>query len=205
MIHIETKTRNKHDLRALTLIEMIVSLAVVMFVATIFIFNYQDNNKRTDLIMAAQVLVSDVHRTQNNALGLMPYGDKVPPGGWGLYFDVDSPSEYIMFPDMQAPGESGYHAYNANIESDVAKGARVINLPRGIKISEIRFKKSKIGVSKTKASLSFLPPDPRINIYSNSAGDTSSSTELYVELEDLKNGGLKTIFINFLGLAEVID
>ena len=63
MINIFKKDKNSHDLAALTLVEMVVSLGIVMLVSTIFIYNYQSNNKRTDLIMAAQVLVSDIHRT----------------------------------------------------------------------------------------------------------------------------------------------
>lgn len=198
MISIIKLKNNKFDYPALTLIEMIVSLAVVMFIATIFIYNYQDNNKRTDLIMASQVLVSDIHRTQNNALGLLQYGDQVPPGGWGLYFDTTSPTQYVVFPDMQAPGQSGYHQYDPETESDIDKGARLINLARGIEISEIYFAGYNI---KSNASVSFLPPDPRVNIYHGSA----SSTELYIVLKDLRNDATKTILVNFLGLAEVMD
>ncbi len=196
---IENKSRARYLAPGLTLIEMLVSLSVVMLVTTIFVYNYQDNNKRTDLIMSSQVLVSDIHRTQNNALGLKRYGEEVPSGGWGLYFDTSTPNKYIMYPVLQDPNTYGYSLYNPNTGVDVDKGGRIIELPRGIEISNIYFKDNYI---KDKASLSFLPPDPRVNIYDSR---NSSSTELYVQLEDLRNGGTKTIFINFLGLAEVID
>lgn len=202
MINIFKKDKNSHDLAALTLVEMVVSLGIVMLVSTIFIYNYQSNNKRTDLIMAAQVLVSDIHRTENNALGLVRYGDDLPPGGWGLYFDKQNPGRYVMYPVMRKPEIQGYSLFDPQAEMDINKGARVIELAQGIEISELRFKSGKGDQAKNEVSLSFLPPDPRVNIYSTRF---ASSTELYVELVDLKNGGVKTVFINFLGLAEVIN
>src|SRR5665811_279203 len=127
----------KYQQSGLTLIEMVVSLAVVMFIATIFIFNYRDNNKRTDLIMASQVMVSDIHRAQNNSLGLLQYGDVVPSGGWGVYFDLTTPDRYTIFPDLQDVGETGYHDFNPETEGDINKGARVIELAPEIEIDSI--------------------------------------------------------------------
>lgn len=196
-INIENKN-SKYNYSGLTLIEMIVSLAVVMFVATIFIFNYRDNNKRTDLIMASQVMVSDIHRAQNNSLGLLQYGEEVPAGGWGVYFDLYTPDRYIVFPDLQGPGETGHREYNPNIEGDINKGARVIELAPEIRISSIFLG---INNSQTKAAVTFLPPDPRTNIFSGGA----TSSDLYIDIKDLRSGTVKTMLVNFLGLAEIIN
>src|SRR5680860_1413094 len=127
----------KYQQSGLTLIEMVVSLAVVMFIANIFIFNYRDNNKRTDLIMASQVMVSDIHRAQNNSLGLLQYGDVVPSGGWGVYFDLTTPDRYTIFPDLQDVGDTGYHDFDSATEGDINKGARVIELAPEIEIDSI--------------------------------------------------------------------
>jgi type II secretory pathway pseudopilin PulG len=196
-INIENKN-SKYQYRGLTLIEMIVSLAVVMFVAAIFIFNYRDSNKRTDLIMASQVMVSDIHRAQNNSLGLLQYGEEVPSGGWGVYFDLSTPDRYIVFPDLEAPEEDGYREYNPNTEGDISKGARVIELAPEIEISNIFLD---IDNSVQKASVTFLPPDPRTNIYSGG----STANELYIDIKDLRSGTVKTMLVNFLGLAEIIN
>lgn len=192
------KTSN-YQYRGLTLIEMVVSLAVVMFIATIFIFNYRDNNKRTDLIMSSQVMVSNVHRAQNNALGLLQYGTEVPAGGWGVYFDTDTPNRYIIFPDLQGPGESGHRIYEPGLEGDISKGTRIIDLPPEIVISDIHLYED--GPSRTSASVTFLPPDPRTNIYSGGA----TSSELFVDLEDKRSGTIRTMLINFLGLSEIFE
>lgn len=192
------ENKKSREIPALTLIEMIVSLAVVMFVTTIFIYNYRDSNKRTDLIMTSQVMVSDVHRAQNNSLGLLNYGDDTPASGWGVYFDTYTPDRYVVFADLNTPGSSGSQLYDAQTEGDVNKGAKVVELAPEIRITGIR-----LGLNnpRTNAAVTFLPPDPRTNI--NSGGSTS--TELYVDLTDLRSGTTKTMLVNFLGLAELIN
>lgn len=186
------------DSKALTLIEMIVSLAVVMFVTTIFIYNYRDSNKRTDLIMASQVMVSDVHRAQNNSLGLVNYGEDVPAGGWGVFYDLATPDRYIVFADQEEPGEYGYGLYDPQIEGDINLGAKVVELAPEIRITGIRLGTANL---RQSAVVTFLPPDPRINI--NSGGSTS--TTLYIDLTDKRNNNTKTMVVNFLGLAEIIN
>ena len=49
-------------LSGLTLVELLVSLAIIAFVTSIFGTNYHTANKRTYLTMSAQVLVADIHR-----------------------------------------------------------------------------------------------------------------------------------------------
>ncbi len=192
------REQKNRELPALTLIEMVVSLAVVMFVTTIFIYNYRDSNKRTDLIMASQVMVSDVHRAQNNSLGLLNYGEQTPAGGWGVYFDTNTPNSYVVFADLENPGVFGSQLYNAQTEGDINKGARVVELAPEIEITGIRLGLDNL---RQNATVTFLPPDPRTNIYSGG----SISPELYVDLTDLRNGTTKTMLVNFLGLAEIIN
>lgn len=192
------KNKTNYQYSGLTLVEMIVSMAVVMFITTIFIFNYRDNNKRTDLIMSSQVMVSNVHRAQNNALGLLQYGNAVPRGGWGVYFDLATPDRYIIFPDLQGPGETGYRTYDPYLEGDVNKGTRIIELPPEIVISDIFLGTNN---AKSNVAVTFLPPDPRVNIYSGGA----TSTVLYVNMKDLRSNTVKTMLVNFLGLAEITN
>ena len=51
------------------------------------------------------------------------------------------------------------------------------------------------------ADVTFLPPDPQTNFSSGS----STSTELKIILKEDQNNTIKTIDINFIGLAEVLD
>jgi len=192
--------KTKKVLSGLTLVELLVSLSIITLVTAIFVTNYQTTNKRTDLIMAAQVLVADIHRAQNNSLGLIKYGDMVPAGGWGISFDRNrNKSQYILFADLDRPGTARYRHLDAN-EHDIDKGGRVVDLPPLIEIHAIRFDSQGTG-QLDSVNLTFLPPDPQINIFSNGA----TSTILEIDLRETRNNTIKTIRVNFLGLAEVIN
>ena len=88
----------KTPLAAYSLIEMVVSLGIVALIASLFIANYHAANSRSDVVMAAQKLIADIHQAQNNSLGLVQYGTTTPAGGWGLHFITGS-STYVFFAD----------------------------------------------------------------------------------------------------------
>jgi type II secretory pathway pseudopilin PulG len=184
----------------LTFVEMIVSVSIIAFITAIFVTNYNTTNKRTDIVMSAQALVSDIHQAQNNSLGLLKYGDEVPAGGWGIHFDKAINNKYILFADLNAPGESGYRDYSAD-EGDPNKGARVVSLPTQTEISALRVYSGANTNPVESASVTFLPPDPRTNIYSSGA----TSTALEIDIKELRGNTIKTIKVNFLGLAEVTN
>jgi len=182
-----------------TLIEMVVSISIIAIISTLFVANYRSSNKRTDLILAAQSLVADFHAAQNNALGLNKYNGSVPPGGWGLSLTTGAAS-YVLFADLEAPGVSGNLEYDATTEGNINYGARVTEFPRGIIISNI---KTSLASSTAAADVTFLPPDPKTNIYDVNSGATSTAIE--ITMQETINNTTKTIRVNFLGLAEVID
>lgn len=180
----------------LTLIEMVVSISIVVIIASLFIANYRTANKRTDIIMAAQTLVADLHLAQNNSLGLVKYNGEVPAGGWGVHFD-QARDTYTMFADLNAPGTGGYMLYDDG-EGDINYGARMTQLPTGIEITRLETPGPE---SNAQANVTFLPPDPTTNIYNG----TATSTRLLIELTEGRNNTVKTVRVNFLGLIEVID
>jgi len=194
------------NLAGFTLIEMVVSLSVVMVVTVMFIANFHTANKRTDLIMTAQNLAADLHLAQNHTLGLVKYHNSsegtVPAGGWGINFDATN-NEYTLFADLDAastvPG-SGYMEYDSALEGNVNYGARVTQMPPGIEISEL---KTDAALLNSRVNVTFLPPDPRTNIYRVAAAATS--TTLDIKLKETQNNTTKTVRVNFLGLVEVID
>lgn len=184
--------------KGLSLIELIVSIGIIMMMTTMFMANYQSSNKRTDLVMTAQRVVADIHAAQNNALGLVKYNGEVPAGGWGISFDPVN-NKYTMFADLNLPGALGYLQYDPIIEGDINYGARVTEISPGLIISALEVG----GESATIANVSFLPPDPQTNIYNNSG---ATSTELKITIQEKNNPtNIKTVRVNFLGLAEVID
>jgi len=195
--------------RGFTLIEMLTSVSIIIMVTAIFVANYKTSNKRSDLIMTAQKLVADIHAVQNKALGLVNYGDSFPSGGWGVNLDIqsnDGREKYILFADLNSPGyqetgqeeqaEFGYMRYDEG-EGEIALGAKIVELPKGIIIDSLT---TDIGDTYL-ANVTFLPPDPKTNIFDG----TNSAKYLTVVLKDTTDSTIKTVRVNFLGLAEVID
>ncbi len=193
------KKNLKGEKGAFTLIEMVVSLSIIVMVTALFIANYHSANKRTDIIMTAQNLVADMHLAQNNTLGLVKYNDAVPAGGWGLAFNVNQ-DYYTLFADLDAPGTSGYMSMDAATEANPDYGGRITRLPQGITISKLTTTGS---TTNDAVNVTFLPPDPRTNIYRVAAAATSTALE--IELKEAQNNSIKTIRVNFLGLVEVLD
>lgn len=185
-----------------TMIEMVVSISLITIITALFVANYRQSNKRTDLVMAAQSLVADLHLAQNNTLGLVKYNmatPLVPPGGWGINFDLTK-NDYTIFADLDGPGESGNLEFDPSVEGEVRYGARKTTLPSGVIISSL--KTGNINLNQ-KVNVTFLPPDPKTNIYQVDNGATS--TILEIELKELRDNTIKTVQVNFLGLVEVID
>jgi prepilin-type N-terminal cleavage/methylation domain-containing protein len=198
-----SQRQSSRDRAAFTLLEMMVSLAIITLITSMFIANYRTGNKRTDLTMTAQSLVADLHQAQNKTLGLVQYNGTVPSGGWGVSFDV-AKSNYTIFADLDQPGASGYMQFSSSTEGNVAYGARVTSFPANIQILSLKVGNSTSSlVSVNQVNVTFLPPDPQTNIYSVSNGATSSL--LQITIKETFNNSIKTIMVNFLGLAEVVD
>jgi prepilin-type N-terminal cleavage/methylation domain-containing protein len=180
-----------------TLIELIVSVSIIVMVTGIFLVNYNSANRRTDLTMTAQKLVSDIRLTQNYALGLARYGGRfgvVPYGGWGVHFDTNANNQYTIFADINEN-----KAYDAD-EANVADGGQITVLPDNVYIESVQIPDDS---TTSKVDVTFLPPDPITTIMNSDSFATSS--EVIITLKDSRTEVSKRIQVNFLGLAEVLE
>ena len=142
--------------------------------------------------------MADLHAAQSNALGLTKYNDTVPAGGWGVSFDKLN-NAYTIFADLDAPGRLGYMEYDPSTEGVISYGARRVALPSRIRLEELKIASN---LTTSLANVTFLPPDPRTNIWVSGG---ATSTTLSIKLLDTSTNQFKTVEVNFLGLVEVID
>lgn len=175
----------------MTLIELLTSIAVIALISTLFIANYHSNIRRTDIIMTSQTAVSDIRQAQANALGLLEYQGEVPAGGWGIFFSTTASSTYTIFAD-----NNSNRRFDVG-EDNVVYGGRTVQLPATIRVDQIS-----LGNAVNTVHIVFLPPDPTTLI--SQAGGTAFPW-VTVRLRETVSSSTKTIRINFLGLAEVID
>jgi len=164
-------------LAGFTVMELMVSTFIITLISGIFLANYHSTNKRSELILVAQKLVSNIRLMQVNSLGAVELANEVPEGGWGVHFNQGY-SNYIIFADID-----GDYIYDGNEEY------KTISLPGNIIINSID-----IGNS---ADIVFAPPDPITYI------NTDPVTNVRIELTDGESS--KTIEVNFLGLIDMVD
>ncbi len=178
---------------AFTLIELIVSMSIIVILTTIFLVNYRQSNQRTDIVMAAQLLVSDARFAQSNSLGLTKYNGMMPEGGWGIFLSsVDSENnKYIIFADI-----NNNYQYDEG-EAEENFGGKTVVLPKNITIYSLSID----NVISNNLYVTFLPPDPITRIY-DGANDKNKAE---IILKESVNETTKKIQINFNGLIDVVE
>lgn len=174
------------------MIELLVSIAIIGIFAGIFFANYHGANKKSQLVMAAQKLVTDIRLAQNYCLSAKDFNTEAVPGGWGVYFNTTGPvgtndATYILFADRN---ENGSYTDNPPASNELYKK---IDFPPGITITNVVADDA----TPNKVSLIFVPPDPTVTVDKGMAGN-----EIDVTISDT-DGNSKTVSVNFLGLIEV--
>ncbi|MFH0854315.1 MAG: prepilin-type N-terminal cleavage/methylation domain-containing protein [bacterium] len=82
---------------AFTIIEMLVSISVLAIMTVFAVSNFRAGEKKIQLNMAANVLISDIRKVQNMVLNGAEWdGQTMPSFGYGMNFLEDS---YIIFAD----------------------------------------------------------------------------------------------------------
>ncbi|MDD3151076.1 MAG: prepilin-type N-terminal cleavage/methylation domain-containing protein [Candidatus Gastranaerophilales bacterium] len=169
------------NLAGFTLIELLVSIVIIAAMSGIFMVNYHNTNKRSELGIIKQKLASDIRLAQNNSLGSKTYdGINTPAGGWGVHFSLADPTHYIIFADKNAP--------NGNQSYDVGEAIETKTLPVGVTISALS--------PANIVDIVFFPPDPVT--YVNGLNNTNAQITL---LENINNS-TAMISVNFFGLID---
>jgi len=185
----EVKVKENRQ-KGFTLLELMVSVAIIAIISTIFLSNYGSGGRKSDLIMTAQMLASNIRVAQNNALSLKHFEGSMPAGGWGVVFNRDA-SEYVIFADVDGNTVCN-NACDSTSNEDVSR----IALASGIIISDTLGD----GGSINRIQVNFLPPDPQISICRNNTGQCNYSVGQIV-LGDSYN--TIKININKFGLVEI--
>lgn len=182
---INTKNKKKNYFNQLlgagagfTLIELIVSISLLVFMSTIILVDYRGTSKRSALSMEAHKFVGDIRRAQNMALGSREdAGGAIPLGGWGVY--ISDASTYAIFADdgdeIYDGGDSVYQTVNLS--------------------NAVTFLATNVG-----ASLVFLSPDPKTYIDGLNSGDITITMQ-----QSLDASNTKRVFVNYLGLVDLLD
>lgn len=169
------------NLAGFTLIELLVSIFIIAVMSGLFMANYHNTNKRSEIGMIKQKLASDIRLAQNYSLGSKTYnGVATPVGGWGVHFSLADPTHYIIFADKNAP--SGNKVY------DAGEAVETKTLPAGLTIYSLS--------PANTVDIVFFPPDPVT--YINGLNNISAQ----ISLRENVNNSTAVISVNFFGLID---
>jgi len=160
--------------KGFTLIELIVSIAIIGFVTTIGVVNYRSANKSSVLQLEAYKAATDIRRAQNMALGAIEFNGAVP-AAWGAHFNIASPDQYLIFADIN--DDKVYNASDGVLATIMLKNNVTLDIAGAINVA-------------------FVPPDPTTYLNGLSGGEVS------INLKD-QAGNKYEIKVNVLGLIDV--
>ena len=179
-----------------TLTELMTSFFIIALMTGLFLANYQQGERQSDLMLTSQNLISNIRLTQAYSLGLFEYDQSYPYSGWGVYFDTNDSGKYIIFADISETQE--YQEGEANED----KGGRIINISDGIEIVELEVVDKNGGISSVdKLNIVFLPPDPRTYINKKYI----ENKRAIITLKQKNNEEEKKVKVNFAGLIETYN
>lgn len=178
-----------------TLVELLVSIAIIAMISTLVMTDYAKNGKAGNLRMGAQKMASDIRLMQGNSLGLRNFQGNRASGGWG-FRGKKTDGYYYLFADMD-----GNRMFTAG------ELYQKVDLPPGITITNIE---ADGDANKNILSTVYLPPDPKVKI--NITDDESALLpapplsdwkKSVLTLTDAQNNSIKVV-VNIFGLVDVI-
>jgi len=85
------------SIKGFSLIEIMISMAVLVFITTMAIVNFRDAEKSAQLVLASNLLVSNIRKAQNMVINGSAFnGTAMSAGGYGMHFNN---AQYIIFAD----------------------------------------------------------------------------------------------------------
>lgn len=172
--------------KGFTVVELVIVTAIITLLSALLIARIHITNPGRALKGGAQELAANIRKTQNMAVSTKKTGGDIPCG-YGLYFDKNTPSGYILFAEWDSDPNCG------NINRDYDGGSE--------KIKEIIFSSPLVEIASTNPSplsLFFLPPDPETFV-----NGSLPVAEVTITLKSKGDPAMKIIKINSAGRVRI--
>ena len=157
-----------------TLIELLVVISIIGLLSSLVLANHHNSQKKYALSQATQQLISDLRKAQNMALASTEFGSDVPYA-YGVYFEKQSLSSYILFADTNGNGK--YDAPDGVVGN--------INLEKGIQIESFSVEpKLHINFLLPYALIEFNPSITEATIILKKEGGICPQDCKYIKMND---------------------
>ncbi len=172
------KTKN---INAFTLVELMVVIALISLFSILTMANYRSGDSQLKLQRSSYKLAQDIGRAEEMAISAKSF-QGIIPGGYGIYFNLIQPNQYILFADKD--GGKDY---------DVGEAVETFNFENTVSLQAL------VPSAGNSLAIIFSPPDPTISFSPDSAvvSVTIKATGLTMP------GSQKTIQVNKVGLISV--
>lgn len=182
------------------MLELAVTISLIVLLLTLSSIAYRRANKRTEVILTAQQIVSTLRLAQSYAASSKEIDDNADYNIWGVYFDEIDNSRITMFVDKNKDG----------MYSGLTEKYKIIEMPKQIKVDSLLYD-DRNDSSPTQVSITFVPPDPKVRMCSHTSGNCTDNwatnwsepwDSFYLILGDAFNNSVKDIHVNFFGLID---
>jgi len=172
-----------------TLIELVVTIAIVALISGITLFNYHTFSGGVVLENLAYEVALAVRQAQFFGINVKETGGSFQ-SGYGVYFDIDNPGQFVLFADI-----NNDHSYDSDdIVVDLYKMTRGLSIQKLCVDSDCS--------SSQKLSITFIRPDPNAIIKVENNSIEYSEAEIYVGSPD-SDVPNKIITVGVAGLISV--
>ncbi len=93
------KNNEKRNQKAFTFTELLISMTIIVLLSSLLLAEYQRGEYSRNLNDAAQRLAQDIRRVENMSFSGEKYEGTLSQGGYGVYFNRNSPLYYEIFAD----------------------------------------------------------------------------------------------------------
>ena len=175
--------------RGVTLVELLITILIISIIVSISFLGYREFEHRLTLQRVVYKIVADIEKTREMAMSAQEFEGtgSIPEGGYGVYFDISTPDEFILFADLDL-GVGPNKVYSGILEQ-----VEKIYLDSTVEISALS--------PSGPINVVFLSPSPNVFLV---GGSSVNQVEITVALKsDLSK--TRKIYINSAGLISMGD
>jgi prepilin-type N-terminal cleavage/methylation domain-containing protein len=132
--------------KGMTLVEILIAIAIIGILLAVSFSGYRPRGQELALQRSAFKVLADIENTREMAMSALKHSSgSVPIGGYGVYFNIANPTNYILFADLDASRDR---------KSDGSEDVKSVNMEKGIILKTLS--------PSSPVNIIFVPPAPNI-------------------------------------------